>query len=145
LLITASHAGDITRDELREYLDTVRVDFISPHRPRDAKSAGQTAGKTKEYLDWSRALGRTTPVHYQEPFRRGFTRGWNPAANDFIHDAVAARDSNAAGWCFHNGDERDREDGKPRRSFDLREMRLFEQLDAEEATAISSLKEIFAK
>src|SRR5207247_6822448 len=41
-LITASHAGDINRDELRKYLEEVRLDFISPHRPRDAESAAQT-------------------------------------------------------------------------------------------------------
>jgi hypothetical protein len=33
-LVTASHAGDISRDDLREYLLTVRVDFIAPHRGR---------------------------------------------------------------------------------------------------------------
>ena len=33
----------------------------------------------------------------------------------------------AAGWCFHNGDERAAKDGRPRRSFDLREKRLFEE------------------
>jgi len=139
LLITASHAADITRDELRDYLDVVRVDFISPHRPRHAASAGQTAAKTKEYLRWSEELGRVVPVHYQEPFRRGFTRGWNPTAADFARDLAGAREGGAAGWCFHNGDERGVEDGKPRRSFDLHEQRLFEQLDPEEMKAIRSL------
>jgi hypothetical protein len=145
LLITASHSPDITRDELREYIETVRVDFISPHRPRGAKSAAETAGKTKQYLEWSRGLGREVPVHYQEPFRHGYTRGWNPLADDFVRDALAARDGGAAGWCFHNGDERGSSDGKPRRSFDLREKRLFEQLDAEELRAIAALKVNFAK
>ncbi|PYK96253.1 MAG: hypothetical protein DME19_20330 [Verrucomicrobia bacterium] len=37
LLVTASDGGDITWDSLREYLQTVKVDFISPHRPRDAR------------------------------------------------------------------------------------------------------------
>ncbi len=35
----------------------------------------------------------------------------------------------AAGWCLHNGDERRKDDGKPRRSFNLRTQRLFDQFD----------------
>src|SRR5207244_4410083 len=50
LLVTASDGGDVPKDELREYLETVKVDFISPHRPRDAQSPAQTEAKTKEYL-----------------------------------------------------------------------------------------------
>lgn len=86
-----------------------------------------------------RELGREAPVHYQEPFRRGFGK-WEPKAEDFAADLAGARAGGAAGWCFHNGDERAAKDGKPRRSFDLREKRLFEQLDEEEARAISLLK-----
>ncbi len=137
-LVTASHAGDITSDELREYLLTVPVDFLSPHRPRHAGSAGETEAKTKEYLLLMKALGRVVPVHYQEPFRRGFGR-WEPLVADFVTDARAARASGAAGWCFHNGDERGKSDGRPARSFDLRGMRLFDQLDEVEKTALESL------
>jgi len=46
----------------------------------------------------------------------------------------------AAGWCFHNGDERSAKDGQPRRSFDLREKRLFEQLDEEENRPLALMK-----
>lgn len=45
---------------------------------------------------------------------------------------VTASDGGAAGWCFHNGDRRDTPDHRPRRSFDLRERPLFEQLDEQE-------------
>ena len=38
----------------------------------------------------------------------------------------------AAVWCLHNGDQRDKPDRRPRRSFDLTEKRLFCQLDSEE-------------
>jgi hypothetical protein len=139
LLVTASHAGDLTKDDLRAYLKTVRVDFISPHRPRDAESAGQTEKKTKEYLAWGKELGREAPVHYQEPFRRGYGK-WEPKAEDFAADLKGARAGGAAGWCFHNGDERAAKGGWPRRSFDLREKRLFEQLDGEEVKALALLK-----
>jgi CubicO group peptidase (beta-lactamase class C family) len=141
LLITASHAGDISREELREYLQVVGVDFISPHRPRDAGSPSQTAAKTRQYLAWSKELGRVVPVHYQEPFRRGFGK-WNPKAEDFVADLRAAIASGAAGWCFHNGDRRDAPDGQPRRSFDLHEKRLFDQLDEEERRTVELLKAV---
>jgi hypothetical protein len=120
----------------------VKVDFLSPHRPRDAKSPGQTESKTREYLEAMKEIGRTVPVHYQEPFRRSF--GWEPRAEDFVTDLRGALRSGAAGWCFHDGDSRSAEDGRPRRSFDLREGRLFEQLDDEEKKALALLAQVSA-
>jgi hypothetical protein len=144
LLATASQGGDISRDKLGEYLETAGVDFISPHRPRDADSPARTESKSREYLGWMRELGRVVPVHYQEPMRRGYS-GWNPTAEDFVADLRGALDGGAAGWCFHNGGERSSSDGRPRRSFDLRDKRLFEQLDAEEVRALGLLKAVFAR
>jgi hypothetical protein len=131
-LVTASHAGDIPKDEVARYVEFVGVDFLSPHRPRNARSPKETAERTRQYLTWAKQSGRLVPVHYQEPFRRGFTKGWEPSVDDFLADAAAARTSGAAGWCLHNGDQRHVPDGRPRRSFDLRDGRLFEQLDAVE-------------
>lgn len=139
LLVTASHGGDIGRDELREYLDIAHVDFICPHRPRDPNSPAQTAAKTRELLTWMREIGRIVPVHYQEPLRRGYT-DWQPSAEDLAADLRGARNGGAAGWCFHNGGQRGVADGRPRRSFDLRERRLFDQLDPEERSFISVLR-----
>src|SRR5262249_53597100 len=51
----------------------------------------------------------------------------------------------AAGWCWHNGDGRAAKDGRPRRSFDLREKRLFEQLDEEEGSALPLLASVLAE
>lgn len=137
-LITVSHAGDISRDDLRAYLLTVQVDFISPHRPRHAQSPAQTAAKSREYLAWMKEAGRVVPLHYQEPLRSGWAK-WQPKAEHFITDLNGAKAGGAAGWCFHNGDQGGRSDGKPRRSFDLREQRLFEQLDEEETKALGLL------
>lgn len=131
-LVTASHAGDISRQELNEYLQTVKVDFLSPHRPRHARSPAETAAKTRELLAWMKLIGRVVPVHHQEPFRRGFSTGWEPSAEDFATDLRQARLGEAAGWCFHNGHQRGRPDDRPRRCFDLRSGRLFEQLDGVE-------------
>jgi len=141
LLVTASHGGDISRNELRDYLQTANLDFISPHRPRDAQSAARTGQATREYLTWMSDLGRLVPVHYQEPFRRGYAK-WNPTTADFAADLNGAIAGGAAGWCFHNGGERATPDAQPRRCFDLREKRLFDQLDAEERKAIDQLAAI---
>lgn len=137
-LVTASHGGDISREELRRYLEEARVDFVAPHRPRGAQSPAGTQDKTKEYFRWMKECGRETPVHYQEPFRRGYDK-WQPRAADYIADCLNARRSGAAGWCFHNGAERGKSERAPRRSFDLRERRLFEQLDEEERKAVEGL------
>jgi endo-1,4-beta-mannosidase len=143
-LVTASHAGDIPAAELRDYLRTARVDFLSPHRPRNAGSPRQTEKKSREYLAAMKAVGRVVPLHYQEPFRRGFGK-WQPTAEDYVTDACGARAGGAAGWCFHNGHQGSEPDGRPRRSFDLRKARLFEQLDPEEQKALKGLKSLPAR
>jgi hypothetical protein len=137
-LVTASHAGDLSRQEARQYLEGVRLDFLCPHRPREGDSPAKTEAKTRAYLAWSKELGRLAPLHYQEPFRRGFGK-WEPQAADYLADLRGARAGGAAGWCFHNGDQRAQPDGQPRRSFDLREQRLFAQLEPEELQALTEL------
>ena len=138
-LVTASHAGDITDEELRAYVNVVKVDFIAPHRPRQADSPGQTKQKTIDYLAAIKKLDRVVPVHYQEPFRRGY--GFSPSVADYVTDLEAAIAGGAGGWCFHNGDTRDAKDGRPRRSFDLSEKRLFDQFDEVEKAATRRLGE----
>jgi hypothetical protein len=142
-LVTASQGSDIARSELRAYLETAQVDFVAPHRPRDATSPAHTDENARLLLGWMREFGRTVPIHYQEPFRRGYG-SWEPKANDYLRDLRGAIAGGAAGWCFHNGSERKAPDEKPRRSFDLRERRLFDQLDNEERNAITQLRSIVA-
>jgi len=145
-LVTASFVRDIEKNELKTILLDARVDFLAPHRPRHAKSAGQTAAQTKKYFWMMKQLGRTVPVHYQEPFRRGFTpKRWQPNAEDFLADLKGALEAGAAGWCLHNGDQKDKPQSKPRRSFDMRESRLFDQLDEQEMAFIHQIKVIIPK
>ena len=141
-LVTASHAGDVTRQDVESYLKTARLDFLSVHRPRDRKSPGQTAETTRTVRKWIEQVagsGAAVPLHYDEPFRRGYSSDWEPTADDFRADLDAARASGAAGWCFHNGSTRPAKDGRPRRSFDLTERPLFEQLDKEERKFVGGL------
>ncbi len=140
-LATASFVRDIKKDELKPILLDVRVDFLAPHRPRNQKSPQQTVVQTKKYFELMKVLGRTIPVHYQEPFRRGFTpKRWQPKAEHFLADLKGALEADAAGWCFHNGDQKDKPQSKPRRSFDMREARLFDQLDDQEMKFIRQIK-----
>jgi hypothetical protein len=139
-LVTSSHAGDLAREELRQYLQVVHLGFITPHRPRHIRTLRETEEMTRLYLGWMEEIARAVPVHYQEPFRRGFNPGrWEPKAEDYVRDLEGARTGGAAGWCLHNGDQRNKPDGQPRRSFDLREKRLFEQLDDEEQKVLESI------
>ncbi|MDB5004040.1 MAG: hypothetical protein JWQ34_2265 [Mucilaginibacter sp.] len=140
LLITASAGDDINYEDLNSYINDVKVDFISPHRPRTAGSASKTSVKTEEYLAWMKKLGKAVPIHYQEPFRRGYS-DWQPMIKDYITDLFGAKKSGAAGWCFHNGDQRTDSQHRPMRSFDLHEKRLFDQLDSEELLVIRTLAE----
>ncbi|MBI2949593.1 MAG: VCBS repeat-containing protein [Verrucomicrobia bacterium] len=131
-LVTASFGGhDLSAEDIREALMTSSLDFLSRHRPRTPQSPAQTEAQTRACLDAMRQLGRVAPVHDQEPFRRGYGQ-WQPTATDFRMDLRGAVAGDAAGWCFHNGSERGAPGEGPRRSFDLRSRRLWEQLDAEE-------------
>lgn len=144
-LVTASHAGgELSREEARRHVVEAQVDFLAPHRPREPGSPVQTETRTRELLQGLAELGRVVPVHYQEPFRRGYA-DWQPRAADFLTDLDGARRGGAAGWCFHNGDTRGAPDGEPRRSFDLRTGRLFDQWDAEERAFLARLRETVAR
>ncbi|HSV73770.1 MAG TPA: hypothetical protein VLH79_08425 [Chthonomonadales bacterium] len=136
LIVTASFGGrDLGERDVREALVDARLDFLAPHRPRHARSPGETERHTRDCLAAMQRIGRVAPVHYQEPFRRGYDE-WEPSAADFLTDLAGAVRGGAAGWCLHNGGERRREDGRPWRSFDLRERGLFAQLDAEETAVV---------
>jgi hypothetical protein len=131
-LVTASFGGhDLSRSDVREARDIAGVDFLCPHRPRHKGSPAETEVETRKLMRLVKESGRVVPVHYQEPFRRGYT-DWEPAASDFLADLQGAIRGGAAGWCFHNGGQRGRRDEQPRRSFDLRGSRLMDQLDEEE-------------
>jgi len=142
-LVTASHGGDISRDELRRYLREAQVDFVCPHRPRHPGSPGQTEEAVRTLMGWMRTEGVVVPVHFQEPFRRGYA-DWNPGAADFLADLRGALRGGAAGWCLHNGAERGTPDGRPRRSFDLRTQALFAQLDPDERRVADSAHSLVA-
>jgi hypothetical protein len=141
LLVTASFGGhDLTESDVRDSLETAGHDFLTPHRPRHAESPSQTEAQTRALLALAKDVRSSAPVHHQEPFRRGYTE-WEPTATDFMTDLRGAVAGGAAGWCFHNGSERGSPDNQPRRSFDLRIKRLFDQLDPEERKVVAGVKE----
>jgi hypothetical protein len=140
LLVTASFGGhDLSSNDIRDTLEIAGADFLSVHRPRHAKSPLQTETHTREVLALLERMGVIAPIHYQEPFRRGYV-DWEPTAADFLTDLRGAVAGGAAGWCFHNGLQRSAEDQQPRRSFDLRSKRLFDQLDNEELQFVAAAK-----
>jgi len=142
-LVTVSYVGDAAEADLRKYLVDVGVDFLSPHRIRRPGCAEKTEDATRQCIELMKKIGRVVPVHYQEPFRRDFNpRRFRPSAGDFATDLKGAVAGGAAGWCFHNGDNRAATDHNPRRSFDMRESRLFDQLDETERKALKELSRI---
>lgn len=141
-LTTASFGGhDLSLADVRGALEEAGVDFLSPHRPRHRESPGETEAQTRSTVRFMKEAGRIVPVHYQEPFRRGYT-AWEPVATDFLTDLRGALRGGAAGWCFHNGGQRTTSDEQPRRSFDLRAKRLIDQLDKEEMNVVRGVKSV---
>lgn len=144
-LVTASFGGhDLGLDEIRAAVDEIGLDFICPHRPRNPESPAQTFLKTTNYLAILKQTGRIVPIHYQEPFRRDYST-WQPRAGDFLTDLRGAISGGAAGWCFHNGAGRDNSGNAPRRCFDLRAKRLFDQLDPEERKFVDEAADVFVE
>jgi alkylated DNA repair dioxygenase AlkB len=139
LIVTASFgAHDLTRSQVRAALKTADLDFLAVHRPRNRRSPQQTEAQTLVLRDLVNSINWEAPIHYQEPFRRDFGP-WQPTAADFLTDLQGARDGGAAGWCLHNGAASSAGDGRPRRSFDLREQSLIDQLDAEELKVLQAM------
>jgi hypothetical protein len=144
-LVTASFGGhDLEEQEARESLLRIGLDFLAPHRPRATESARQTEAQTRAALAVLDRLGHPAPVHYQEPFRRGYG-AWQPVAGDFLTDLHGAIAGGAAGWCFHNGSQNGAPGNQPRRSFDLRDKRLFDQLDSEERKVVAEANKALSK
>jgi hypothetical protein len=141
-IVTASFGGhELGQEDIRGALVTAKLDFLAPHRPRSPESPGQTERQTRECLSQIRQIGRVVPILYQEPFRRGYT-AWEPTAEDFLTDLRGAVAGGAAGWCFHNGLQGSANDKQPRRSFDLGEKRLVDQLDAQEQKVLGQAAEV---
>lgn len=137
-LVTASDGGDVDADGLRAYVEDAKLDFVCPHRPRAPSSPAQTESKVRGWLADMRTFARIVPIHLQEPFRRGYGT-WQPKAEDYAADLRGAISGGAAGWCLHNGAQSGTPDSMPRRSFDLSERGLFDQLDSEELRALPLL------
>ena len=141
-LITASFGGhDLSLADIRGTLQVAGIDFLCPHRPRHRKSPAETEAETRRIVRFMKELGHLAPVHYQEPFRRGYT-AWEPGATDFLTDLRGALRGGAAGWCFHNGGQRAKPDGQPRRCFDLRAKPLMDQLDEEELKVVRRVNSV---
>ncbi len=119
-----------SQGDLAEHRNVAHMDFITPHLCRDAGCAAQTVGTVKEFITWMSALGWRIPIHLQEPFRRGYG-SYEPTLEDFLRDCAGGKVADAAGWCFHNGDNHD---AYPYRSFDMSNAygRMFAQFDSVE-------------
>jgi hypothetical protein len=144
-LVTASFGGhDLGPDEIRTAVQDIGLDLICPHRPRNRESPAQTLAKTTNYLALLKQVGKSAPLHYQEPFRRDYSE-WQPNAEDFLSDLRGALKGGAAGWCFHNGAARDASENASRRCFDLCAKRLFDQLDSEERKVVDAAANVLAE
>lgn len=124
-LVTASHSGDLPREEMTKYLFNGGVDFLAFHRPCTPRTAGKTAEWTAQYREWLRALDHEMPVLYQESLHRGTAPRYELTAQDLLQDFQSAYTAGAAGWFFTPHE-------KIYRFFDLRQQRLWDQLDGEE-------------
>ena len=132
-LCTASAAPGSQKD-LDKYLTIGKCDFICPHLRRDARAAAETFATVGKFIKWMDKLGKRVPIHLQEPFRRDYSRGWQPVQEDYFQDATGGKSAGAAGWCLHNGSNNFSDNERPFRSFLMTrtEGRLFSQWDAVE-------------
>lgn len=80
-----------------------------------------------------RETARPVPLLLCQARRRGIDAP-APTVDECLADLRRAYGARAAGWCFENGPDVARPDGRPRRCHDMRptEGRLFDQLEPEE-------------
>ena len=136
-ICTASDGSDISTEGVAPRI-AAGLDMLCPHRRRNSKSPVETRDDAQRLLKAAEESGRVVPIHYQEPFRRDYSRGWDPTASDFLADLDGAVRGGAAGWCFHNGSSRHSEGKRPYRSFDMSQEGLLEQLDQEESDVVET-------
>jgi hypothetical protein len=136
-ICTASDGSDISTEGVAPRI-AAGLDLLCPHRRRDSNSPAETRDDARRLLKAVEEAGRIVPIHYQEPFRRDYSRGWEPTASEFLADLDGAVRGGAAGWCFHNGSSRHSADKRPYRSFDMSKRGLFEQLDREESDVVDA-------
>jgi hypothetical protein len=142
LLVTASFGGhDLAQSDIRDAVQGFAADFLAIHRPRHSGSPSETENRTRDVRKMLGELSIACPVLHQEPLRRGY-ENWQPTADDFLTDLKGALKGGAAGWCFHNGSSRNAPDAQPRRSFDLRQRRLIDQLDGEERKVLDGARAV---
>jgi hypothetical protein len=128
---------------LGDFLNIGHMDFIATHLCRTSSDCpAQNFSEVQSYIGWMSSLGVRVPVHLQEPMRRGIVKTFNPVAEDYYRDETDAKIVEAAGWCFHNGDNcKYSTDCRPFRSFTMTDAdgRLFDQLDSVEQTTATGL------
>ncbi|MHC4442440.1 MAG: cellulase family glycosylhydrolase [Planctomycetota bacterium] len=131
-LCTVSQAGGgfSSQSQINDFYTVAHCDFLAPHLGRTPGIPAQTVGEVQQYITWMSNLGFRIPIHLQEPFRESWnTSTFNPTVEDFYRDCTGGKVAEAAGWCLHNGSNRDVGDYRPRRSFDMSssEGRLYDQ------------------
>ena len=136
-LVTASFGGhDLDEADLREAMLTIGLDFVAPHRPRDAQ-IGRPDRSQDPRVPRDDASDR--PVG-SGALPGAVPPGLRPLAADgerLPHRPARAVAGGAAGWCLHNGSSRGAPEERPRRSFDLHARRLFDQLEEEEREVVA--------
>ena len=71
--------GDILTEGVASRI-AAGLDLLCPHRCKDSGSPAETRDDARHLLEAAEEAGRAIPVHYQEPFRRDYSRGWEPIA-----------------------------------------------------------------
>jgi hypothetical protein len=127
-------------EDMAKYINIGRCDFITPHLGRDKNSPSETFKIIQEFTGWIGAKTvRRVPILLQEPFRRDYG-SYQPVENDFYTDAIGAKLGGAAGWCLHNGGNKQ---NTLYRSFSMtdKDGRLYNQLDKVELAVAHNIAE----
>ncbi len=130
-------------DDLEDYFNPGKCDFIAPHLCRGKSSCpAETLDDVKQFVVWFDQKGFRAPINLQEPFRRGYD-SWQPVAVDFLRDCSGGKIAEAAAWCLHNGADNYTTDNRPFRCFDMSasEGRLYVQFEPDELQASAQMDE----
>lgn len=125
-VICGTDISNIGKNNVKEEIDQVKVDVLTPHFLRSDTWADKLARRLSAVKSHLQSLNKNIPIYLQEENRRKNNTG--PSKDDFFKAVRDAVNGGAAGWIFHTA-----------AGFTLQSNTFFDNLDPTEREVVDEL------
>lgn len=125
-VICGSDVSNIEKNNVKEEIDQVNVDVLTPHFLRGTDWADKLAPRLSAVKEHLRSINKNIPVYLQEENRRADNNG--PTKEEFFRSAQSAVKEGAAAWIFHTA-----------AGFSMQNSTFFDNLDSTEQQVVDEL------